>query len=147
MFTSKPKKLTDLARVFLEPTNATHRQYEALRAFFVERLPGAKVVRRFGYAPGSLRVLIHQFRHSPRRDFFLTPPKGPQAAPKSEPLRDWIVALRKQNLSIYDISPPWPIKGTPSHPSPLLTSSRKKGFRGLPRRAYGERRPPRAHHR
>ena len=32
MFTSEPKELTDIARVFLEPANATHRQYEALRA-------------------------------------------------------------------------------------------------------------------
>ena len=35
MFISKPEKLTDLSQVFLEPTNAIHRQYEALRAFFV----------------------------------------------------------------------------------------------------------------
>ncbi len=38
MFTSEAKKLTNLSHVFLEPTNATHRQYEALRAFFVEGL-------------------------------------------------------------------------------------------------------------
>jgi hypothetical protein len=58
MFTSKPKKLTDLARVFLEPSNSTHRQYEALRAFFVEGLPSAEAARRFGYTPGSFRVLV-----------------------------------------------------------------------------------------
>ena len=104
MFNSEPKKLTDLSQVFLEPTNATHRQYEALRAFFVDGLPGVEVARRFGYTPGSFRVLVHQFRQSPRRDFFLTPAKGPHSAPKSDPLRDRIIALRKQNLSIYDIS-------------------------------------------
>ena len=104
MFTSEAKKLTDLSRVFLEPTNATHRQYEALRAFFVDGLPSAEAARRFGYTPGSFRVLVHQFRQNPRRDFFLTPAKGPQSAPKTDPLRDRIIALRKQNLSIYDIS-------------------------------------------
>src|SRR6059058_3439862 len=104
MLTSKPKKLTVLARVFLEPANATQRQYEALRAFFVDGLPGAEVARRFGYTPGSFRVLVHQFRHDPRRDFFLTPAKGPQSAPKADPLRDRVIVLRKQNLSIYDIS-------------------------------------------
>ena len=30
MFTSKAKTLTDLSQVFVQPTNATHRQYEAL---------------------------------------------------------------------------------------------------------------------
>ena len=33
------KPITQLARAFLEPTNATHRQYEALRAYFVDGLP------------------------------------------------------------------------------------------------------------
>src|ERR1700693_3504610 len=102
MFTSKPKKLTDLSRVFLEPGNSTHRQYEALRAFFVEGLPSAEAARRFGYTTGSFRVLVHQFRQNPRREFFLTAAKGPQVAPKADPLRDQIINLRKQNLSIYD---------------------------------------------
>src|ERR1700687_714789 len=104
MSISKAKKLTSLSRVFLEPTSATHRQYEALRAFFVEGLPSAEVAHSFGYTPGSFRVLVHQFRQNPRRDFFLTPAKGPQSAPKTDPLRDQVTALRKENLSIYDIS-------------------------------------------
>ncbi len=104
MFTSEPKELTDLSRLFLEPTNATHRQYEALRAFFVDRLPSAEAAHRFGYTPGSFRVLVHQFRQNPRRDFFLKSAKGPQSAPKTDPVRDRVIALRKENLSIYDIS-------------------------------------------
>jgi hypothetical protein len=60
-----------LARRFLEPSNSTHRQYEALRAFFVEGVPAAAAAARFGYTPGSFRVLVHQFRHHPGRDFFV----------------------------------------------------------------------------
>src|SRR5437763_5326465 len=104
MLTSEAEKLTDLARVFLEPTNSTHRLYEALRAFFVEGLPGAEVAKRFGYSHGSFRVLVHQFRQNPRRAFFLPPTKGPHAAPKSDPVRARVIALRNQNLSTYDIS-------------------------------------------
>jgi hypothetical protein len=59
MLTSELKELTDLSRVFLEPADSTHRQYEALRAYFVDRLPSAEVARRFGYTPGSFRVLVH----------------------------------------------------------------------------------------
>ena len=51
-----------LARLFLEPSNSTHRQYEALRAFFVDGLPSAEAARRFGYTPGSFRVLVHRNR-------------------------------------------------------------------------------------
>jgi hypothetical protein len=82
MYNSKSKKLTDLGRVFIEPTNSTHRQYEALRAFFVDGLPSKEAAKRFGYTQGSFRVLVHEFRQNPRRQFFLAPAKGPQAAPK-----------------------------------------------------------------
>ena len=47
--------LTKLTRAFLEPRNTTHRQYEALRAYFVERLPSQQVAARFSYTPGSFR--------------------------------------------------------------------------------------------
>jgi hypothetical protein len=141
MFISKPKKLTDLSRIFLQPTNATHRQYEALRAFIVEKLPGAEVARRFGYAPGSFRVLVHQFRQNPRRDFFLAPSKGPQAAPKTEPLRQLIIALRKQNLSIYDISRTLTHQGNSLSPVAAAQVLKEEGFARLPRRADDERPP------
>ncbi len=141
MFNSEPKKLMDLSQVFLEPTNATHRQYEALRAFFVDGLPGVEVARRFGYTPGSFRVLVHQFRQSPRRDFFLTPAKGPHSAPKSDPLRDRIIALRKQNLSIYDISRNLAHQGHPLSPVTIAQTLKDEGFARLPRRADDERPP------
>jgi hypothetical protein len=91
---SAANKLTPLAHRFLQPSNSTHRQYEALRAYFVEGLPSAEAAARFGYSPGSFRVLVHQFRQHPQRGFFLTPAKGPQTAPKSQPLRERVVALR-----------------------------------------------------
>lgn len=63
MFISEGKQIITEARFFLEPANATHRQYEALRAYFVEGLPSAQAAARFGYSPGSFRVLVHRFRH------------------------------------------------------------------------------------
>src|ERR1700722_2487965 len=93
-----------LAHRFLEPANPTHRQYESLRAFFVEGLPSAEAAARFGYTPGSFRVLVHQFRSQPDRDFFA--PTAPPGRPpgKQKRLRQQVVALRKQNLSAHDIS-------------------------------------------
>src|SRR5213593_872691 len=104
MSNSEASELTDLARFFLQPSNATHRQYEALRAYFVDKLPSAEAARRFGYTPGSFRVLCHEFRQNPRRSFFLATTKSPQVVPPKERLRETVVALRKENLSIYDIS-------------------------------------------
>src|SRR5271154_3426027 len=141
MFISKAKKLTDLSQVFLEPSNATHRQYEALRAFFVEGTPGAEVARNFGYTPGSFRVLVHQFRQTPRRAFFLAPAKGPQSAPKADPLRDRVIDLRKLNLSIYDISRNLAHQGHPLSPVAVALILKDEGFARLPRRADDERPP------
>jgi hypothetical protein len=104
MFNSKGKPLTELERVFLEPTDSTHRQYEALRAYFVAGLPSHEVAKRFGSTPGSFRVLCHQCRHPPQRPFFVQPRKGPHRAPKRDPVRDHVIAMRKQNFSLYDIS-------------------------------------------
>ena len=82
MLNSIQEKLTEMARFFLEPSNSTHRQYEALRAYFVEGLSNKEAARRFGYIEGSFRVLVHEFRQNPHRRFFLTPAKGPHKAPK-----------------------------------------------------------------
>src|ERR1700741_915326 len=93
-----------LARRFLEPSNSTHRQYEALRAFFVDGVPSAEAAARFGSTPGSLRVLVHQFRHQPERDFFIPTASAGRPPGKQKRLRQRVVALRKQNLSVHDIS-------------------------------------------
>ena len=130
-----------MARFFLEPKNATHRQYEALRAYFVENLPSVEVARRLGYSPGSFRVLTHQFRQHPDRPFFLPPQKGPQASPKTDRVRDKVVALRKQNLSIYDISRVLEESGQKVSPVALSLMLKEEGFARLPRRRDEERLP------
>jgi len=47
---------------FLDPCQLLQRRYEALRAFFVERQPLPDLARRFGFAHGTLRNLVCQFR-------------------------------------------------------------------------------------
>jgi len=130
-----------MAHFFLEPTNATHRQYEALRAYFVQDLPSAEVARRFGYSPGSFRVLTHEFRQHPDRPFFLAPQKGPQASPKADRIRDQVVALRKQNLSIYDISRVVEESGQKVSAVAVSLILKEEGFARLSRRRDEERLP------
>ena len=139
MFNSKGKKLTDPACAFLEPCNSTHRQYEALRAFFVEKLPGPEAAKRFGYSHGSFRVLVHQFRKNPRRPFFLPPAKGPRNTPKADPAREQVIALRKQNLSIYDISRALKKDNIVLSPVAVSLILKEEGFARLPRRGDEER--------
>ena len=141
MYDSKGKYLTEYARHFLEPQNSTHRQYEALRAYFVEGLASTEAAARFGYSPGSFRVLCHQFRQDPQRAFFSPPAKGPQTAPKQDQHRERIIALRKQNLSIYDISQLLAEAGQPCSPATIDALLKEQGFARLPRRR-DEERPP-----
>jgi hypothetical protein len=136
---SSLKHLTDLAPFFLEPANPTHRQYEALRAYFVDGLSSSQVAERFGYTPGSFRVLAHHFRHDPKRDFFLPTNKGHHAPVKRLALRDRVIALRKQHLSIYDISRALHADGHAISPVAVDQIIKAEGFARLPRRADDER--------
>jgi hypothetical protein len=139
MSTSTGKKITRAAAYFLEPSNSTHRQYEALRAYFVDGLPSAEAARRFGYTPGSFRVLCHAFRQNPHREFFRSPQKGPAVAPKRDRVREQVIRLRKQNLSIYDISQSLEESGHRLSPAAVSLILKQEGFARLPRRRDEER--------
>lgn len=138
MSKSKAARLTDPARVFLEPANATQRQYEALRAYFVDKLPSVEAARRFGYSPGSFRVLCCDFRRNPGRPFFVEPRQQPRRA-KTERLRERIVELRKNNLSIYDISRALAQDDVVRSPAAIASILGQEGFARLPRRRDDER--------
>jgi transposase len=126
-----------LRRRFLQPVNAAHRQYEALRAFFVEGLPSQEAARRFGYSPGSFRILVHRFRQDPGREFFV--PDRPPGRPRPPKRRQHVIALRKQNLSVYDISRALDHEGAPLSPAAVWNLLRDEGFARLPRRRDEER--------
>src|SRR4051794_41460008 len=57
---------------FLEPQQTFHRQYEALRAVFVEDQPLEQVAERFGYTISTLRSMVCRFRAHRRGG--VTPP-------------------------------------------------------------------------
>jgi len=142
---SKRHKLTNLERPFLEPTTATHRQYEALRAYFVEQIPSPTVAASFGYTPGSFRVLCHQFRQNPRRPFFLPDRdvarriRPPQQPTQTSRLRERVVELRKQNFSIYDIVRALHDSHETLSAPAVWAILREQGFAKLPRRRDEER--------
>jgi len=142
--TSNVKQLTIHsleARFFLEPVNSLHRQYEALRAYFVEGLSSAEAAQRFGYTPGAFRVLCHQFRREQDRQerFFREVRHGPQAAPARDPVRERVVAMRKNNLSVYDIQQELKGQGQAISINALSVLLREEGFARLPRRRDEER--------
>jgi transposase len=138
MFISKDEKLT-FSPHFLQPKNANQRQYEALRAYFVEGLSSKDAANRFGYSPGSFRGIVHQFRQDPERDFFGPTPDAVHEQHQRDQLRLRIVSLRKQNLSIYDISRSLQHEGITLSAVAVNQILRDEGFARLPRRLDEER--------
>ena len=63
---------------FLEPRQTFQRQYEALRAIFVDDEPLERVAERFGYTPATLRSMASRLR-SDRRQGVATPFFSPTA--------------------------------------------------------------------
>src|SRR5262249_33902912 len=146
MTTSTPGDLTVSAeaRFFLAPETALQRQYEALRTYFVEQLPSHQVADRFGYTPGAFRVLCHQFRHDPAwRDAFFGPARArPARTPARDRVRDLAVAMRKRNLSVYDIQRELAEAGHAVSINALSTLLKEEGFARLPRRRDEDRPRP-----
>ena len=126
-------------RFFLHPTNARQRQYEALRAYFVERRPCRDIAHQFGYSPGSFRVLCHDFRHARLGEFFATPSRGPRAQPKKSRAHQRVIDLRKRNYSIYEISTALREVGLELSPTAVREVLSAEGFAPLPRRLDEER--------
>jgi len=144
----KPLSITACRRRFIEPRNATHRQYEALRAYFVDGLSSADAAAKFGYTAGTFRVMCHKFRRSPDRHFFV--PEGSRGGAvehdderrdKKGRVRKLIVSMRKQNMSVYDIATALQRSGHKLSPVSVWHALKKEGFGPLPRRK-DEERPP-----
>ena len=133
--------LTNTASFFLEPSSPRQRQYEALRAYFVEGKSSEEAARAFGYSPGAFRVLCSHFRNTPQaREFFLLTSVGrPPGVRHHDPVREEVVDLRKKNYSVYDISTAFAEHGEKVTPAAIRDILREEGFAPLPRRLDDER--------
>jgi hypothetical protein len=134
-----PYSLTDCRRFFAKPATARQRQYEALRAFYMDELPSAEVARRFGYSAGAFRVLCHAFRRGDLPEFFAATRPGRHDQPKKSRAHDQIVALRKRNYSVYEISQTLKEQGAPLSATAVREVLAAEGFAPLPRRLDEER--------
>jgi len=122
------------ATYFTSPATEWQRRYEALRASMVERLPDKAVADRFGYSPGYLRLLRHQFRHGLLDFHEPVPEGGHQRRTVSAETRAKIRAWREQNLSIGEIAELLSEDGTEISVRTVARVLSEEGFAKLPRR-------------
>jgi transposase len=122
------------ATFFTHPTMDWQRRYEALRASFVDRLPATVVADRFGYSPGYVRLLRHQFRHG-KIDFSEPVPEGKlQRRSVSADTRRKICEWRRQRLSAGEITELLVEDGVQISVSTVSRVLAEEGFPKLPRR-------------
>ena len=134
-----PKTLSECQQFFLKPGSARQRQYEALRAYFIDGKESVDVARAFGYTKGTFQVMCHHFRRDPSPVFFVSPQPGPRSQPKKSAARDLVVDLRKRNHSVYEISEKLKERGTRLSPTAVRELLKAEGFAPLPRRLDEER--------
>jgi hypothetical protein len=122
------------ASFFTHPTSDWQRRYEALRASFVERLPATVIGDRFGYTPGYVRLLRHQFRHG-KLDFSEPVPEGKLARRRvSAEVRATICKYRRARLSAGEITELLVEDGVEISVRTVERVIAEEGFPKLPRR-------------
>ena len=84
-------------------------------------------------------MLCHAFRRGALPEFFATTRPGPRDQPRKSAAQEQIVALRKRNYSIYDISRALKQQGTPLSATAVREVLATQGFAPLPRRLDEER--------
>ena len=134
-----PITLTDPPAFFRQPRHPKQRQYEALRAYYVEGRSSHEAARAFGYSPGAFRVLCYAFLRDPHPCFFVSSRTGPRSQPKKSAARSLVIALRKQNHSVYEISQTLKERKLPLSPTAVREVLKAEGFAALPRRLDEER--------
>ena len=93
---------------FVKPQNTVQKQYEALRAFYLEKRSGEEVAKHFGYTRSSFYSLTRDFKKNLLQDnpaqFFFTPKTtGRKHKAEAGQINKFIVNLRKKYLSVPDI--------------------------------------------
>jgi hypothetical protein len=97
---------------FTAPAQPNQRRYEALRAYFVERVSVAEAGARAGYTRASMASLLRDFRAG-RVQLFAPPGRpGPKSAPKKDAARHRVIELRRHGLSVHEISSRLAAEGT-----------------------------------
>ena len=125
----------DPCHYFAHPKSPGQKQYEALRAFYMENLPGRVVANRFGYTVPSFNALKQKFK-SGKLSFKFTEKPGPQGSRLPKEVQQRIFEIRRvYNLSSYRIAEILSIDGIEVNPRTINRLLEKAGFPPVPRRA------------
>jgi transposase len=127
--------IVDPHRYFTRPESPGQKQYEALRLFYVEKLPARIVAERFGYTLASFNALRHKFK-TRKLVFQFTEQPGPHGSRVPKEVQQRIFEIRRtHNLSNYRIAEILAIEGHEVNPRTISRLLKDAGFPPVPRRA------------
>lgn len=127
---------------FLNIDNPTQRQYETLRAFYIDRESANAAAEKFNFSPiyfKKLRFLFTQQLKSGNNPFFQKKKSGPKKPFTKDKVIEQIISLRKQNHSVPDIKTILDSKSLNISLDTIDKILKKDGFLPLPRRTRQEK--------
>ncbi len=98
---------------FARPASVNQRRYEAVRAYVLDGAPLAEAAAQFGYSPSALASLVRDFRAGKLALFAEAGKPGRKSAPKKDAARGRVIELRRQGLSVHEISTRLAAEGRP----------------------------------
>src|SRR5260370_31552257 len=113
---------------FARPAGVNQRRYEAVRAYVLQGAPLAEAATRFGYSPPALASLVRDFRAGKLALFAEPGRPGRKSAPTKNAARGKVVQLRRQGLSVYEISARLAAEGTPLNRTGVGQILAEEGF-------------------
>ena len=125
---------------FLYPAMVTHKQYEALRMYFVENRPANEVADHFGYTYRAFTSLVATFRNKLNNDatgsfFFVEYRPGRKTSPATHEVKSLIIDMRKKYYSVPDIKVALDGLGFSISEKNIFNIVSEEGFSRLPRRS------------
>src|SRR6266496_398472 len=113
---------------FASPASVNQRRYEAIRAYLYEGAPLDEAAARFGYSRSALASLVRDWRAG-KLTLFAEPRRpGRKSAPKKDAARARVVELRRQGLSVYEISARLTAEGRPLNRTGVGQILAEEGF-------------------
>jgi transposase-like protein len=113
---------------FTRPTQVNQRRYEAIRAYLVEGVSLGQAATRFDYTRWSLASLVRDFRAGKLALLAEPGTPGRKAAPKKDAVRARAIQLRREGLSVYEISVRLADEGTPLNRTGVGQILAEEGF-------------------
>jgi len=131
----------EVIEYFSKPRLATHRQYLALRMFFVEGVSAEEVAQIFGYRTTAIYSFARNFKQKLAEcqdeggdPFFQTFKVGPKAVDREGDDAQLVIAYRKKMLSIPEIQILMSGIGRPMSAGLIGDILRENGFVRMPKR-------------